>query len=741
MEAVALKALAKAPTARYASAKDLAADILHWLADEPVSAWSEPLQVRARRWAHRHRTATTVAAALLIVGAVGLAISNVLVSRQRERAEANFQVARQAVDDMYTQVAEEWLAEQSQLEPLQKEFLQKALHFYERAAAVSGGDPTLRREAAKAQRRVGEIQQRLGDMKAAEAAYRHALETLGQLSAVDPNHPEYRYEAAYVHNRLGWLLHQTGRSGEDDLRSAVDLLEPLATENPDFAVYRRELSLSHSTLGLRYAAHGRFREAELQHRTALRLRAALAAADPDAYGSAVSSSLLNLGLVLKRVGRYAEAEDALRKAVAESEKLLVQSPRKPAARNGLAIDLDELANLIAFRGRPEDAASLLQQADALAEALAADFPAVVDYQNTYTSIRRDLANLQQSSGRLADAEPAYVRAIEHGRSLVAAYVEIPQYRRTLAVHHNNLAGLRRTQGRSDEAEADFRLSLELVERLVAEVPLVLDYQSLLGQFLTNQAVYLRATGRFADAEPLFRRAAAILEALAAAHPDAPEVRFQLAGTLAQTGELMNVLKRPADADAALRRGAELALRLTAEHPDIPSFAQTAGLIQIDLAELALDRGEVGRANEHAQSAAGHIEKAVTATPKSLAHRGPLLRSYGLLARLQIRSGDDRAATESANRLAETAASAMERYNVACYLGLCVSATQDAPWPEAKRAEVADALAGQAMTALRRAIVDGYRNIRLIRKDPDLDPLRQRRDFKELLAELEAMEKP
>src|SRR5262249_10899807 len=119
LEAVCLKAMALSPEGRYPTPKGLAEDVERWLADEPVSAWREPLRRRARRWARRHRPGVTAAAALLVVGVAGLAVSHLLVSRQRAQAEANFLLARAAVDDMYTQVAERWLSEQAQLEPLQ----------------------------------------------------------------------------------------------------------------------------------------------------------------------------------------------------------------------------------------------------------------------------------------------------------------------------------------------------------------------------------------------------------------------------------------------------------------------------------------------------------------------------------------------------------------------------------------------------------------------------------------------
>ena len=59
--------MALRPEDRYASARALADDIEHWLADEPVSAWREPFSRRARRWARRHRTAGDGARRLVLV--------------------------------------------------------------------------------------------------------------------------------------------------------------------------------------------------------------------------------------------------------------------------------------------------------------------------------------------------------------------------------------------------------------------------------------------------------------------------------------------------------------------------------------------------------------------------------------------------------------------------------------------------------------------------------------------------
>jgi uncharacterized protein (TIGR03067 family) len=65
LDAICRKAMALRPKQRYATALELAADVERWLADEPVTAYTEPWPVRARRWLNRHRVAASAAAACL----------------------------------------------------------------------------------------------------------------------------------------------------------------------------------------------------------------------------------------------------------------------------------------------------------------------------------------------------------------------------------------------------------------------------------------------------------------------------------------------------------------------------------------------------------------------------------------------------------------------------------------------------------------------------------------------------
>jgi tetratricopeptide (TPR) repeat protein len=72
LETIVMKAMEKNPTERYATAKDLADDLRHFLDDKPIQARRASVARRALKWARRHR-ATTVAA--LVVTTVTLLLS------------------------------------------------------------------------------------------------------------------------------------------------------------------------------------------------------------------------------------------------------------------------------------------------------------------------------------------------------------------------------------------------------------------------------------------------------------------------------------------------------------------------------------------------------------------------------------------------------------------------------------------------------------------------------------------
>src|SRR4029079_13763507 len=103
--------------------------------------------------------------------------------------EANRQrsTARKAVDEMYTQAAQKLVAGEGRLTQLQREFLEKALAFYQDFAAQKGDDPADQAELAEAALRVGDIRSSLGRFEEAIASYQQAGRVLRHLAEVQPD--------------------------------------------------------------------------------------------------------------------------------------------------------------------------------------------------------------------------------------------------------------------------------------------------------------------------------------------------------------------------------------------------------------------------------------------------------------------------------------------------------------------------------------------------------------------------
>ena len=234
--------MATDPAERYRTPRALADDVEHWLADEPVSAWREPLRRRLRRWGRRHRLLVTGLAATLLVAVAALAVGNVLVARQRDLAERNLAFARNVVDEMYTGVADK-LDDQIQMDDYQREILEKALAFYDRFALPQSRDPQVQARGGPGRPPRGGIRSRLGETAAAEQADRQALEILSGLVSESPRRAGLSRCPGPGASELGAVFRDEerwprGRTGAQGGRGAVGRA---GARKPEIAAYRSKL--------------------------------------------------------------------------------------------------------------------------------------------------------------------------------------------------------------------------------------------------------------------------------------------------------------------------------------------------------------------------------------------------------------------------------------------------------------------------------------------------------------------
>ena len=388
LETIIHKALAKEPSERYASAKELADDLRNYLEARPIRARRPSLLDRAAKWGRRHTASVAAASVILVLALIGLAASTILIAREQRRtaaaltqADARFQFARKAVDEMYTQFAEKWIAQQPKLIGVQREFVEKALACYEQFAAERSGDPQARFDAARALVRVGRIQRKLGRDNLAKDAFERALAQYEILAALAQGRAEYQQEHARCLVDLGGLyLHGLvgPGNGEPYFRRSLAIAEALVARSPLDLDARRVLAVSLRALGLFYEITRRFSDAE---RTERRCREVLEGLIADAPQDRRSRELLvhvenDLGLVYDNSGRPTEAEKALRRSAVMAEALMAEAPTAPDARMNLVFTLINVATVYATSGQLKEAAVADRRAEALLEALVKDFPEV-----------------------------------------------------------------------------------------------------------------------------------------------------------------------------------------------------------------------------------------------------------------------------------------------------------------------------------------------------------------------------
>src|SRR5262249_45694447 len=79
----------------------------------------------------------------------------------------------------------------------------------------------------------------------------------------------------------------------------------------------------------------------------------------------------------------------------------------------------------------------------------------------------------------------------------------------------------------------------------------------------------------------------------------------------------------------------------------------------------------------------------------------------------------------------------DAYNAACFVSQCIPIVAKHDKLDDQQRKKAEQFYGDAaLKLLRQAASKGYKNVAQLKKDTDLDPLRQREDFQKLVAGLE-----
>ncbi len=548
---IVMKALSKDRDRRYETANGFAADVGRFLNHEPVVAGPPSVRYRLRKFIRRHRPQVLAVSLLLlalVAGVVGTTLGLLQAEERRKEAAAAWleeakqrgvaevkreeaevekrraveaeaaertanDRARAALYAMTGQLVERQFARQFQLTAQDREYLRTVLRMHEVFAAAAGDTGEAELTRANGDYWVGRIHYKLGDVAAADAAFRRAEAAMGRLHRADPTDPGHRFGLAEARYHRALMTQETGKQSD-----ALGLL----TESAEaFAALHTAAPLNTTYLE----------------------RAGIAVGD--------------LARLQARLGKTADADASYRTSIELLEATLVRKPTDPAVGYQLALAHIGRGNVL-LTTAPADAIPPLRAALEVLDATGAAKSDNPFHRLPGTEARNVLALAYRSLGRLDEAQAELERVVSVSRELVRDFPGIPSFRQDLGQTVGNLGVILKSRGRVREAEPLYRESNEIRAKLVADFPTTVEYRNDLAAGLVNLAQILMRT-KPAEARTLLEQAVPHHLAALKANEKHPNYRRFYRNNLNLTALACLELKEYTAAAAAAEQLGELGL--------------------------------------------------------------------------------------------------------------------------------------------------------------------------------------
>lgn len=504
-EWIVMKCLEKDRDRRYESAGQLAADLRHALAHEPVLAGPPSAWYRLRKFAVRNQVAVASAAVIALTLVITSAVSVRYAMREAEQRvlaeqrEAQLSQILAFQTDMFDTLDIEAMGRTMHdrlEEKLRDSLAADELDEHHTALAVAAFDrmwrgvsPTdLAREVFDEhmlRRASASLEAQFLDQPLVEASLRHSLSIIyGNIGIYEPN--------------------------AEHIRRAYELRrQTLGSRHPDTL-----RSLHH--VGASLELTEQFAEAEATYRAAyLGLREAIGDRHID-----TRHALTGIVRTLRIQQQYDEAEAEIHQAMT---RIGATESLEDAADADL---LSERARLAMHRGDLDAAERLMQRTYEIRSRVLGR-----ERNHTLTALN-DLGIIRMRLGRLEEAQRDLSEVVAQREALLGRL-----HPHTM-IAMNNLAIVHRRLGRLDDAEASYRTLLDARRRVSGE-----DHSSTLALEL-NLGVLLQSQGRLDEAEPLVKRA--YERRLAQSGPDSLETL----AALSVMGGLKQLQGDPDEAEAA-----------------------------------------------------------------------------------------------------------------------------------------------------------------------------------------------
>ena len=425
---------------------------------------------------------------------------------------------------------------------------------------------------------------------------------------------------------------------------------------------------------------------------------------------------IQVGVIEYRLGRKRESAETFRHACDEYQTLVAAYPAVPQYRQELAGSHTNLGILLKGLGNLSGAIEQYTKAIDVQEKLAINFPTIPEYRLNLARTRIGLGMVLTDLGKCVDAEKQFRWVVTHLHQFSIDFPAESDYLQDLADSHTSLGQLLILGGDWREGEKRFREALAIRQRLTDQRPRDPDRRDGLAAAHMNLGNTLTELREWSEAEEQYKKAMSIREKLATGFPSAQGFQVSLGGVYCNLGKLKRVRGGSADSVIWFEKAIDILRPLHRNEPrdvTIKLFLRNAHWERALAYDQVRQHSAADKDWDRAAELSSGAEK---------------LQLRALRANSKLSAGQVKEAVVEVNRLrALPEWRAGELYLFARVYSLASTEIVN------EKQEYADA----AMEMLQKAVKAGYKEAAHMKADPDLDPLRDRDDFKKLLAELEA----
>jgi serine/threonine-protein kinase len=669
LEAVCLKAMAAEPRDRYATPKALADDIERWAADEPVSAWRDPLSRQFGRWGRRNRTAVTAVAVGVLAALVGTAAvlavqtkanadlseANIDLTAAKGREAARFGLALEAIRLFHGEVGDDLVLKDEQFKPLRDKLLRGAADFYGKLEEMLMRHPdrASRGTMGNAYFELGSLIATIGDKPAALTVHRKALAVRRDLASEPAANDEARVDVAKSLYAIGSLLRETGKMNEalTLAEEARGLLEGMPVVGPGSDGRRNLLGMVYARIASVLENTGKTAAAMSALQRSVETLTSLAGDNPTGteLRSSVARSYNDIALLQAKIGKPAQALESQHRALAVYQKLASDNPADPEFRSSEARSHSNIGILLGETGKPAESLESYRRALTIHQKLADDNPAFTEYRRRLADSHYNIGKTLWQTGQLAEALESYRRALAIRNKLVDDNPTVNEFQNRLADSHNSVGALLARTGQPADALESYRWALAIHQKLANDNPAVTEFRNSLAHTQNNIGLLLAQTGKPTEAMEAFQRAVTVKQKLVDNNPAVTEFGSALVESLNNIGFLLTDTGKPVEALKMHRHALVIQQKVADANPAVTEFQSQLAICHDEIGFLSAQTGKPAEALKSYRRALAIHEKLADDNPAVTDFRRLLAVSHHEIGNLMSQTDRPVEALESHRR--------------------------------------------------------------------------------------------